>query len=159
MRIERGRKKERNANSRWQRPTACAIHAFYYYTTGPLFRRGYTRAFLSVCEISFCGLCRRTGRAVRTFALATYPRSSSDVSSRSSHSAREEARLPRAQTRRCNVRIHNGRKCARRFGGVLTGARNRAGDKWLAEIGALKREVFSKWLIIIIIDRQATDKS
>lgn len=37
-------------------------------------------------------------------------------------------------------------------------ARNRAGDKWLAEIGALKREVFSKWLIIII-DRQAADKS
>lgn len=31
--------------------------------------------------------------------------------------------------------------------------RETAGDKWLTEIGALEREAFSKWLIIII-DRE-----
>lgn len=50
MRIGREGKKEeeRDANSRWQRPAACAIHAFYYYMTRPLFRRLYESFFVSL---------------------------------------------------------------------------------------------------------------
>lgn len=84
-RSRRGRKEDQSGQreSERRKRAACAIHAFCYYTTRPLSFAGYTRAFLSVCEISFCGLCRRTP-PVRTFALATYSRGSPERASVSS---------------------------------------------------------------------------
>lgn len=113
------------------------------YTRFTITRRGrsfagYTRAFLPVCKISFCAAFadEPTSWAVRTFALATYPRSSSDVFSLVL--PREEAHKHAAGAASTPATV------ASVWVALAASLRvcETAGDKWLTEIEALKREVF-----------------
>jgi len=130
MRIGRGRKKERKR----ERCELSVATANGMCDTRVLLLHDEAALSLVIREL-FCQSVRSLSAAfadepagpyVRLLWLLT--RDLRATSPRSSHSVREEARLPRVQTRRCNVRIYNGCKCARRFGGILTGARNHAGQ-------------------------------
>jgi len=138
MRIGRGRKKERKMQT-LSVATAngmCDTRVLLLHDEASLSPVIWELFCQSV--ISFCSLCRRTGRAVRTFALATYPWSSSDVSSLAS--GREEARLPRAQTRRttsASITVASVRFT------LAASLRETAGDKWLKrKLGLLNAKRF-----------------